>query len=73
VEKIIVAEIDAIFEEGACVVFVYFLDDLVCLTGEEECDYVVVDWVAYLLLSRVAHIFSYIISRGGACYGGCSE
>ena len=54
-QEIIVSKIDAVLEEGTCLIFVYFLYDFVGLSGEEQSYDVVVDGVTGLLFLYVAH------------------
>lgn len=54
-EEVVVAEVDGILQEGVGGVGLHFLDNFLGLSGDDESEDVVVDWVAHLLFFCVAH------------------
>jgi len=61
VQEVVVTEINAIFEEGAGLVVLNFVNNFVCLLCEEESNDVVLDRVADLLFIGITHRFGLII------------
>jgi len=54
-QKIVISEVDAVFEESASAIFLNLIYNYIGLPRQEKRNDVVVDGVAYLLLGGVAH------------------